>query len=107
MLHLFYFLLLFKLGCSVGDTYPKEFDHPDIPILLEKIKEQSQIVEQKSFDLESYFDEYRRLSVEERNTTGKKELNQRFQILKEEEQKLNIHMSTFKELLRADNQPRK
>ena len=55
-------------------------------------------------DLESYFDEYRRLSSEEQNTIGKQELNHRFQLLKVEEEKLNVYMLEFKELLRADNQ---
>ena len=104
MFQLFHFVLIFKLGCGVGDTYPKHFDHPQIPVVLENIHEQSKMVETKSFDLESYFDEYRRLSVEEQNTIGKQELNRRFQLLKVEEEKLNVYMLEFKELLRADNQ---
>jgi len=107
MFQLFYFSLIFKLACGIGDTYPKHFDHPQIPVSLEKIHKQSKIVEAKSFELESYFDEYRRLSKEEQNIIGKQELNRRFQLLKTEEEKLNVYMLDFKELLRADNQPQK
>jgi hypothetical protein len=107
MLHLFYFLLLFKLGCSVGDTTPKHFDNPEIPIVLEKIQSQSIIVEKRSFDLESYFDEYRRLSEDKKLKTGKEELDKRFQALKIEEEKLSSHMSNFRALLHANSQPQK
>ena len=71
---LFHSLFFFNLGCSVGDTYPKHFDNPKIPQMLKTIEEQSNIVAQKSLELESYFDEYRRLSVEEQENIGKAEL---------------------------------
>ena len=101
---LFHSLFFFNLGCSVGDTYPKHFDNPKIPQILKTIEEQSNIVAQKSLELESYFDEYRRLSVEEQEKIGKAELQKRFDILRVEQQKLDVHMQDFRDLLKTNKE---
>ena len=101
---LFHSLFFFNIGCSVGDTYPKHFDNPQIPQMLKIIEEQSNVVAQKSLEMESYFDEYRRLSVEEQESIGKAELQQRFEILQIEQHKLDIHMNDFRDLLKIDKQ---